>query len=171
MANTRRTTRTADQPPNPHEGIVASTQETVLPPPLDSQDQGTLQATTVVDPGTSIQRTSLASAVVHPSNPERIIQGTVPPFQVIPPTVPTFSAPRRMQVSTTVLPPPPYGLPQGYEPPYEQGPLPQQTSYQKGRVRDYSGPYTTDEETSGEDVNPRRRRPGKEPMGSARPSS
>ena len=106
MANTRRTTRTADQPPNPHEGIIASTQETVLPPPPDSQDQGTLQATTVVDPGTSIQRTSLASAVVHPSNPERIIQGTVPPFQVIPPTVPTFSAPRRMQVSTTVLPPP-----------------------------------------------------------------
>ena len=171
MANTRRTTRTADQPPNPHEGIVASTQETVLPPPPDSQDQGTLQATTVVDPGTSIQRTNLASAVVHPSNPERIIQGTVPPFQVIPPTVPTFNAPRRMQVSTTVLPLPPYGLPQGYEPPYEQGLLPQQTPYQGGRVRDYSGPYTTDEESSEEDVNPRRRRPGKEPIGSTRPSS
>ena len=39
MANTRRTTRTSDQQPTPHERIVASVQETNLPPPSEPLSQ------------------------------------------------------------------------------------------------------------------------------------
>ncbi|KAL8125842.1 hypothetical protein AgCh_013223 [Apium graveolens] len=110
------------------------------------------------------------------------IQGTNPQVQQI--HIPVNSRPVGYEYSTIVTTNPPYGMPlhpevgrsgyagrseaRGRSPPYIRGlgPIPED--------REFSGPYTErDSESSDDEVAPRRRRPGKEPIadGRQRPQS
>ncbi|KAL8115462.1 hypothetical protein AgCh_022089 [Apium graveolens] len=110
------------------------------------------------------------------------IQGTNPQVQQV--HIPVNSRPVGYEYSIIVTTNPPYGMPfhpevggsgyagqseaRGQSPPYIRGlgPIPED--------REFSGPYTErDSESSDDEVAPRRRRPGKEPMayGRQRPQS
>ena len=148
----------------------------VIPP--DGTQTTEIPASTAVPAGTqdpSARRLGPFSEVVH-SNPEEIIHGSDPLPQVTQnPFIAT--APPHAQVSTVVIPAstivqPRIGRSQAYPPPYIRGLEPPQNYARRGGIRDFSGPYTTDDESSeSTDVNPRRRRPGKEPVGSRRSQS
>ena len=144
----------------------------VIPP--DGTQTTEIPASTAVPAGTQdpgARRLGPFSEVVHSTNPEEIIHGSGPLPQVTQnPFIAT--APPHAQVSTVVIPAstivqPRIGRSQAYPPPYIRGLEPPQNYARREGIRDFSGPYTTDDESSeSTDVNPRRRRPGKEPVGS-----
>ncbi|KAL8104626.1 hypothetical protein AgCh_028738 [Apium graveolens] len=160
MARTRRTIRALEEgTPSGTTQVISSTVEI---PPHSTYASAQGEAQTGTTPPT--------------------IQGTNPQVQQV--HIPVNSRPVGYEYSTIVTTNPPYGMPlhpevgesgyagrseaRGQSPPYIRGlgPIPED--------REFSGPYTErDSESSDDEVAPRRRRPGKEPMadGRQRPQS
>ncbi|KAL8108705.1 hypothetical protein AgCh_008657 [Apium graveolens] len=168
MARTRRTTSTLEEgTPSGTTQVISSTVE-VPPHSTYASTQGEAQ-----------------TGATHPQpqgTTPPTVQGTNPQVQQI--HIPVNSRPVGYEYSTIVTTNPPYGMPlhpevggsgyagrseaRGRSPPYIRGldPIPED--------REFSGPYTErDSESSDDEVAPRRRRPGKEPMadGRQRPQS
>ncbi|KAL8091612.1 hypothetical protein AgCh_034025 [Apium graveolens] len=168
MARTRRTTRALE------EGTPSGTTQMIL--------------STVEIPPHSTYASTQAETQIGATQPQPqgttppTIQGTNPQVQQV--HIPVNSRPVGYEYSTVVTTNPPYGMPlhpevggsgysgrseaRGQSPPYIRGlaPIPED--------REFSGPYTErDSESSDDEVAPRRRRPGKEPMadGRQRPQS
>ncbi|KAK1361041.1 hypothetical protein POM88_045515 [Heracleum sosnowskyi] len=183
MTNTRRTTRdtqTSEELPITSEADTPGNQ----PPPTTGIQGANIPLTTTQGPEIpiSIEGTNPLQMVIHGSNPQETAhQQPITTFPLL------MNAPSGLQLHTTDLPQyatqtlgmPSYGMPprpmaggsglnptyhEAYVPSYIKGLGPQNLQTQTRRtplIRDYSGPYTEDEnDSTGEerDVAPRRRR-------------